>query len=43
LYVIEDQEAAEAGQLEELRKLVDAVGKLVTGLIRSTEKYVIGK
>jgi len=43
LYVIEDQEAAEADQLEELRKLVDAVGKLVTGLIRSTEKYVIGK
>jgi len=43
LYVIEDQEAAEADQLEELRKLVDAVGKLVTGLIRSTEKYIIGK
>ena len=43
LYVIEDQDVAEADQLEEVQKLVETVGKLTTGLIQSTEKYFIKK
>ena len=39
LYVIEDQELAEAGRLQDARQMVETTGSMITGLIRSTEKY----
>lgn len=43
LYVIEDQEMAPFGRIQELRRIVEEAGKLITGLIRSTEKYLLRK
>ena len=43
LYVLEDQEMAAFVQIQELRRSVEEVGMLITGLIRSTEKYLIRK
>jgi four helix bundle protein len=40
LYVIEDQELVEAGLLKTARRMVEQTGSLITGLIRSSEKYV---
>ena len=40
LYVVEDQELADLDQLKVARQMVEETGSMITGLIRSTEKYV---
>ena len=39
LYVIEDQELEEPSRLQDARQMVEKTGSMITGLIRSTEKY----
>ena len=41
LYVAEDQELANSDQLKVARQMVEKTGSMITGLIRSTEKYVM--
>lgn len=39
LYVLEDQEMIEPERVNGARRLVEETGSMITGLIRSTEKY----
>ena len=38
--MVEDQELADLDQLKVARQMVEETGSMITGLIRSTEKYV---
>ena len=39
LYVLEDQEMVDPERVNGARRLVEETGSMITGLIRSTEKY----
>lgn len=43
LYVVEDNYPSAAGALSEIRRLVNETGGLLSGLISSTRKRIIGK